>query len=132
MKTPYFINSTNILVGVRFVARGLAVCLILLALFLLYNMFGQKQHMNLTESSNEELILTLSFFCVLLGLLFAFRWEGFGGILTLVGLAVFTFDYYHSTGVILWKILIFGIPAILFVFCWYMTTQSDEYDVYRS
>lgn len=132
MKTPYFINSTNILIGIRFVAKIMALGLICLSLYLYFSMPVSKRGIDVQNSTFAEMVMTLSFICALVGLVLAFKFEGLGGILTLVGLIAFSIAYYYSAGKVLWKIWIFGIPAVLFIFTWWMTNYADEYDVYRS
>lgn len=80
----------------------------------------------------KEALLLVCLYAAMLGLLLAWKWEGFGGLLTLLALTGFSYVYYTLKTAILWNIWIMGIPAFLFIICWWFTDLADGYDVYRS
>jgi hypothetical protein len=60
------------------------------------------------------------------GLILAFRWEGLGGIITVLGTIAFGIYFFLAEGYdslnFLWAIIIlFLIPSVLFLICWLRT-----------
>ena len=130
MKT-YFLNSTNILTGLRFIARLLTAFIVMLIIFLLFSNNIHNKDLNPFVQAPSESIMLFSFYAALLGLLIAWKIEGLGGMLTIGSLLVFSVVNYISRGHVLWNIWILGIPAFLYLICWWYTNYSDSYDVYR-
>ncbi len=126
-----FINSTYLLDGIRFVARFLTVILFISLVTIYFNQPSGNRNLNPFVLPLYEAIMDISFYLALLGLLIAFKKEGLGGFLTIVGLLSFSIFYYLLKSKILWNIWIFGIPAILFLICWWYINISEDYDIYR-
>jgi hypothetical protein len=132
MKKPYFFNSTNILVGIRFIARLLVVALFIVFATLFITEPASQKNLNPFGLATSESLLVLSFYIALAGLVIAWQLEGLGGFLTIAGLISFSIIYYMLKGAVLWNIWIIGLPAVLFLICWWFTNFSADYDVYRS
>lgn len=132
MKKPFFFNSTNILVGMRFIARTIVVVLFIIFITLYFSQPSSHKSLNPFGLALYESLLVISFYVAILGLLISWAREGFGGILTLVGLLAFSILYYILKGSVLWNIWILAIPAVLFLICWWFTNYSSDYDIYRS
>ena len=128
----FFLNSTNILDTILFIAR---VCVVLVFVILITLYFGQPpatRNLNPFSLPRYETLMMLSFYVALLGLLISWGSEGFGGFVTLGGLVAFSVIDYLATGHILWNIWILAIPALLFILYWWYTNVSENFDVYRS
>jgi hypothetical protein len=132
MKKPYFFNSTNILIGLRFIAKVFVVVIFLMFITLYFSEASSRRSLNPFGLEPKETMLILSFYLTLIGLLIAWKVEGLGGLLVLIGLISFSILYYSLKGAVLWNVWILAIPAVLFLICWYFTNYSSDYDVYRS
>lgn len=132
MKKPYFFNSTNILVGIRFMARLMVVALFIVFITLFITEPESQKNLDPFGLATSESLLVLSFYAALAGLIIGWWMEGVGGFLTIAGLVGFSVMYYMLKGNMLWNIWIMGLPAILFIICWWFTNFSSDYDVYRS
>ncbi|MCD6011682.1 MAG: hypothetical protein K0Q79_1544 [Flavipsychrobacter sp.] len=132
MKKPFFFNSTNILVGIRFIARLMVVALFIVFITLFITEPASQRNLNPFGLAIYESLLVVAFYAALAGLIIAFSFEGLGGFMTIAGLTAFSILYYMLKGAMLWNIWILGLPAVLFLICWWFTNYSADYDVYRS
>ncbi len=132
MKKPFFFNSTNILVGIRFIARLMVAGLLIVFITLYFTQPASYKNLSPVGLETKESLLLLSLYVTIAGLILAFKWEGTGGLMALIGLAVFSVLYYTLKGAMLWNIWIMGIPAVMFLICWWFTEMAADYDVYRS
>ena len=124
MKT-FYMKSTNILNAFRWVAKTLTVLLfVLLAIILVAE--GTRPWVKLTTMPFDEFLMFFSLVVALAGLLLAWKWEGFGGMLTLAGLLAFSIVDYSFSGKITWNIWIIGIPAVLFLLNWWFTYYTRD------
>lgn len=131
MRKTVFFNSTNILVGLRFIARLMVIGIIIMMVTIYFSEPSSHNSLNPFGLGPGESLLTFSFYAAIIGLLLAWRMEGFGGFLTLSALIIFSLIYYYLKSEILWNIWIMGVPAFLFIVCWWFTNYSTDYDVYR-
>ena len=104
---------------VRWIARvsaGFAAALILL-LFIGEGLTGGFEP--LLHMTARETLMVVAFIALWLGLLLGWKWELYGGLLTICGVAAFYMvDYLFSRtlpGVLL--PLIFALPGLLFLYC---------------
>ena len=128
----YFLNSTNILTGIRFIAKVLTVMILAsMIIALIFDVSDNKKTLNPFELPASESFLAIVFYISILGLLLAWFWESFGGFLTIAALLLFSLFYYFTTGTVLWKIWMLAIPACLYIYCWWATNISTTFNVYR-
>jgi len=131
MKT-FYMSSTNILNAVRWVARTNTVLLIIIVVILFIEQGGLPTGEHFSGLKLTEALIMGSTFFAFPGLLIAWKWEGFGAILTIAALITFSTVDYFSSGGVLWNIWVVGIPALLFLFCWWHTNYSRYNRIYRS
>jgi hypothetical protein len=116
-------SSPLILKVVRWTARtigSLAAALVLL--FFLAHTFGDQ-----SEGGPPGLGTGSIFACWILGALFAWKWEGIGGLLMIAASAGFLF----VTPAALWPptpLTVFPIAGILFVVCWLSARRTGRRD----
>jgi len=70
--------------------------------------------------------MTVFMFLIFGGLLIAWKWERIGGTLALVCLIPFVIfaPTTVTQGAILVMTFLYGLPALLFVFCWWQTRKQ--------
>ncbi len=71
MKKPYFFNSTNILIGIRFIAKLFVVVIFLMFITLYFSEASSRRSLNPFGLEPKETMLILSFYLTLIGLLVA-------------------------------------------------------------
>lgn len=128
MKT-FYMSSANILSAIRWIARAITLIMTILIAVMF---FGEGGSVHFTTLKWNESVMIISVLLALAGLLIAWRWEGFGGILTLSALITFSAVDFYTSGGVLWNVWIIGIPAALFLFCWWHTNFSKYNNIYRS
>lgn len=111
---------------VRWIARisaGFAAALILL-IFIgegLTGGFEPLLHMTIRET-----LMVVAFIALWLGLLLGCKWELYGGLLTVCGVAAFYLVDYLFTGTLPRVLLplIFALPSLLFLYCGFQTIKK--------
>jgi hypothetical protein len=108
--------------GLRWTARLLALMLASLVLLMAIG-----EGFNPGRLTTAELILTVPFFVVWIGLLLGWRWEGIGGILVVAGVAGFYLIHFAQTGFgrfpMGWVFPMMAAPGVLFLVCWWLRRQ---------
>ena len=112
-------NESEKVLVVRWIARisaGLAAALILL-IFIVEGLTGEFEP--LLDMSSRETLMVIAFIALWLGLLLGWKWELYGGLLTVCGLASFYIVDYLFTGTLPSGpyFLIFASPSLLFLYC---------------
>ena len=109
---------------IRWVARILGTFIVVLALF-----FFIADVIERGEMPNPDFgpgLVTLLFIIAQIGFLIAWRWEGFGGILSAISIvlmAMVNVIWVHAAkdpG----SEIIFVIPALLFIYCWWKSRKQ--------
>ncbi len=125
-------NSTNILHGVRMFAKFLTVITFLILVVAVFIATpAQRNTFNPFELNFYDSIMLIVFYLILLSLFLSWWYEGLGGIMAIAGLIIYVIFDYISGAEILWNILVLAIPASLFIFCWWYTDYSEDYNIYR-
>ncbi len=128
----FFINSTNILDAILFIARIVTVILFIILITIYFSQPAHSRSLNPFILPLYEAIMVISFYVALGGLLIAWSTDGYGGFLTIAALICFSVVDYFYNGKILWNIWIIAIPAFLYIIYWWYTNVSENYDIYRS
>jgi hypothetical protein len=98
--------------------------------FLLAHIFGEEEAGNGFQNTQEVITFLFFPFSLVIGLSLAFKWEGLGGIITLVGmigLFVLRPDLLRN-----FYMLIFIIPGILYTLYWLMNRDKATTSQYYS
>jgi len=120
-------NESKTLQVIRWIARissGFAAALILL-IFIgegLTEGFEPLLHMSVRET-----LMMVAFISLWLGLLLGWKWELYGGLLTICGIAAFYLVDYLLTGTLPRVLLplIFASPSLLFLYCGLQTRKKS-------
>lgn len=113
---------------VRWIARisaGVMAALILLIFVGEAIADGFEPILNLTV---REIGMMMAFFAVWLGLLLGWKWELYGGLLTICGVAAFYLLDYLFSGTLPRGpfFLIFAAPSLLFTYCGWQTMKKQK------
>ncbi len=109
---------------IRWAARILGTLIVVFSLsFFIANVIEQGEMPNPDFGHG---LVTFLFIIVLIGFLIAWRWEGFGGILSAISIVLM------ATVSVIWvhagkdpgSEIIFLIPALLFIYCWWRTGKQ--------
>jgi hypothetical protein len=118
-------SSTGKVTILRWVARIVGTLFVTVVLFLFVGECVEKGKIAVDSDR-----IVMSIFCLLtfVGLIIAWKWEGIGGTLAVCGLVGFN----ASTP---WSVVnpvnllitgMYGIPAVLFLFCWWQTRKHSQ------
>ena len=121
-------SSTKTVKILRWIARILGTFIVVLALS-----FFIAEVIESGEMPNPDFghgLVTFLFIIALIGFLIAWRWEGFGGILSAISIVLMTIVN------VIWvhaakdpgSEIIFVIPALLFIYCWWRTRKQPQQD----
>jgi cell division protein FtsW (lipid II flippase) len=110
---------------VRWIARISPVLFIVMFLFFF---FADCLSKGKIAVDSDRIVMTVFLFIALIGLIVAWKKEGVGALMTLICLIAFKFssptsDKVGGTYVI---ILLYGIPALLFLYCWRKTRKQNH------
>jgi integral membrane sensor domain MASE1 len=102
-----------------FILRYIAHLFSVLLLFVVFLFVIGEGFPSSTKFTTEEVLLTLSFIIMLIGLLSAWKWELFGGLLIILGFATFfivnsIFSKNINLGFIFY---LFPLTGFLYLFC---------------
>jgi len=114
MKSLKF-SRTTFIPTVRYMAHLFSILLIFVVILLALG----ETFPNSFNLTNREFLLTLSLFVILAGLFSAWKWEGIGGTLIIIGFLAFIiinsiFSNYLKLGIFF---LLFPLTGILFLAC---------------
>ena len=121
-------NEIKKLQVVRWIARvsaGIAAALILL-FFIGEGLTGGFEP--LLHMTARETLMMVAFVAVWLGLLMGWKWELYGGLLTVCGVAAFYLVDYLFSGTLPKVLLpfIFASPGLLFLYCGFQTRKKTR------
>jgi hypothetical protein len=121
-------NESKTLQVVRWIARvsaGFAAALILL-FFIGEGLIGGFEP--LLHMSVRETLMMVAFVILWLGLLLGWKWELYGGLLTVYGVVAFYLVDYLFTGTLPRVLLplIFASPSLLFLYCGFQIRKKPE------
>jgi hypothetical protein len=113
---------------VRLIARvsaGFSAALILL-IFIGEGLIGGFEP--LLHMSVRETLMMVAFVALWLGLLLGWKWELYGGLLTVCGVVAFYLVDYLFTGTLPGVLLplIFASPSLLFLYCGFQTRKKPD------
>lgn len=108
----------------RFVAHLFSVLLIFVVVLLT---FGETFPSS-SSFASREVLLTISLFTILVGLFSAWKWEGIGGTIILLGFLLFLiinsiFSDFLKLG---FFFLLFPLTGLLFLFCCFGEKNTNE------
>lgn len=127
-----YLVSTNVLGGMRFLARVITILIISGTVLRLFNTPAGHIELNPFDYAGSERVMGILLYLSLIALLLAvIRWEGFGGFVNITSLFIYSIVAYISTGKSYWNIWLLGIPGLLFIICWYYSNISEYFDVYN-
>ena len=109
---------------IRWAARILGTLIVVFSLsFFIANVIEQGEMPNPDFGHG---LVTFLFIIALIGFLIAWRWEGFGGILSAISIvlmAMVNVIWVHA-GKDPGSEIVFLIPALLFIYCWWRTRKQ--------
>lgn len=117
-------SPTKIVTFTRWIARILGTLIVVVSLFfLIAEVIGQGEMPNPDFGHG---LVTFLYIIGLIGFLIAWRWEGFGGILSAISIVLM------ATVNVIWvhagkdpgSEIIFVIPALLFIYCWWKSRKQ--------
>ena len=117
-------NQTKTANIIRWIARIWGTTILAFVLFFLFaNIFGSEESGGIRDV--KEAISAISGIIAIIGLAIALKWEGLGGLLTIIGLTglfIVRFDLISN------PYIIGGIapPGILYLIYWYLTKGQTE------
>jgi hypothetical protein len=121
-------SPTKMVTFARWVARILGTFIVVMALF-----FFIADVIERGEMPNPDFgpgLVTFLFIIAQIGFLIAWRWEGFGGILSAISIvlmAMVNVIWVHA-GKDPGSEIFFVIPALLFIYCWWRTKRQPQQD----
>jgi hypothetical protein len=79
----------------------------------------------------DRIGMTVFLFVTIVGLIIAWKWEWIGGIMALFGLIGFDVSAPESLArpAVLFMTVMYGLPALLFLFCWWMSKRQGVSNV---
>jgi sorbitol-specific phosphotransferase system component IIBC len=115
--------STRSVIIIRWLARIIGTLSIAIFLFLFVAEIVEKGRIDV---ESDRIIMTVFMFLAFIGLIIAWKWEGLGGAMALGGLIAFNILAPASPfkGGLLVVTGLYGLPALLFVFCWWQTKKQ--------
>jgi hypothetical protein len=122
-------SSTGTVTALRWVARIFGTFLV--AFFLLFFIAERITERGPYHSDTGQLVVTIFFLLGQFGILIGWRWEGIGGMLAAIGIVLcflINLLWVHAgknTGFV----LIWLLPAFLFLYCWWQTRKRVQPDV---
>jgi hypothetical protein len=115
--------STRSVIIIRWLARIIGTLSVAVVLFL---MVAESVEKGRIAIDSDRIPMTAFMLLAFIGLIIAWKWEGLGGAMALGGLIAFNIlapasptkgGIYVITG-------LYGLPALLFVFCWWQTRKQ--------
>lgn len=120
--------TDEFVVIVRWVARILAFLLAILVFFLVMS------EADFSAKATRDIAQKLIFLVIWAGLVFALRWDGVGGTMITGGTVLLLGLDFFFTGepLRLWLFLIFLLPGISFLYCWWHSRKPQPVSVVES
>ncbi len=112
----------------RWVARILGTLLVVIFLFFFIPDIIKKGGLQVSDAGHW--VMLIFFLLGQVGLLIAWRWEGIGGMLAAIGIVLsflINFLWVHE-GQNQGFVLIWLLPAFLFLYCWWQTGKQPKQD----
>ena len=114
--------STRSVIIIRWLARIIGTLSVAVVLFL---MVAESVEKGRIAIDSDRIPMTAFGFLAFIGLIIAWKWEGLGGAMALGGLIAFNIlapagakgGLFVVTG-------LYGLPALLFIFCWWQTRKQ--------
>jgi hypothetical protein len=114
--------STRSVIIIRWLARIIGTLSVAVVLFL---MVAESVEKGRIAIDSDRIPMTAFLFLAFIGLIIAWKWEGLGGAMALGGLIAFNIlapagpkgGLFVVTG-------LYGLPALLFIFCWWQTRKQ--------
>ncbi len=125
-------SSTRTITTLRWVARIFGTSFV--ALFLLFFLAENIGKRGISVPDIGHLVVTIFLLLGQLGILIAWRWEGIGGMLAAIGIIlsflinVLWVHAGQNQGIF---VLIWLLPAFLFLYCWWQTRKYIQPDVVK-
>ena len=115
--------STRSVIIIRWLARIIGTLSVAVVLFLIVAESVEKGRIAI---DSDRLPMTAFLFLAFIGLIMAWKWEGLGGAMALGGLIAFNILAPGSVakGGNLVVTGLYGLPALLFIFCWWQTRKQ--------
>jgi hypothetical protein len=115
--------STRSVTIIRWLARIIGTLSVAVVLFLFVAESVEKRRIDI---ESDRIPMTAFMFLAFIGLIMAWKWEGFGGAMALGGLIAFNIlaPASPAKGGIFVITGLYGLPALLFVFCWWQTRKQ--------
>jgi hypothetical protein len=115
--------STRSVVIIRWLARIIGTLSIAVFLFFIVADSVEKGRIAI---ESDRIPMTAFLLLAFIGLIIAWRWEGLGGAIALAGLIAFNIlaPASPAKGGIFVVTGLYGLPALLFVFCWWQTRKQ--------
>ena len=117
-------TPSKMVLTLRWIARILGTLIV--AFSLIFFIAYVIEQGNLPNPDFGHGLVTFLYVIALIGFLIAWRWEGFGGILSAISIVLM------ATVNVIWvhaakdpgSEIIFVIPALLFIYCWWKTRKQ--------
>jgi len=113
--------STRSVIIIRWLARIIGTLSVAVVLFL---MVAESVEKGRIAIDSDRIPMTAFMFLAFIGLLIAWKWEGLGGVAALGGLIAFNILAPASEGGTFVVTGLYGLPALLFIFCWWKTRKQ--------
>jgi hypothetical protein len=123
-------KSARFIITIRWLARIIGTLSV--AVFLIF-FIADCVKKGTIAVGGDRIVMTVFMFLIFGGLLIAWKWERIGGTLALVCLIPFIIfaPTTVTQGAILVMTFLYGLPALLFVFCWWQTRKQIASQVTR-
>jgi hypothetical protein len=121
-------SPTKMVTFARWVARILGIFIVVFSLSLFIADVIERGEMPNPDFGPG--LVTFLYIIALIGFLIAWRWEGFGGILSAISIvlmAIVNVIWVHA-GKDPGSEIFFVIPALLFIYCWWKSRKQPQED----
>jgi len=115
--------STRSVIIIRWLARIIGTLSVAVVLFLIVAESVEKGRIAI---DSDRIPMTAFMLLAFIGLIIAWKWEGLGGAMALGGLIAFNIlaPASPARGGIFIIAGLYGLPALLFLFCWWQTRKQ--------
>jgi hypothetical protein len=115
-------KSTRFVTTIRWLARIIGI--LSAAVFLIFFVADCVKKGTIAVDS-DRIVMTVFLLVTFICLVIAWKWEGIGGIIALLGLIGFIISAPESLPrpAVIFMAVMYGLPALLFIFCWWQTRK---------